>query len=132
LLPIAPENVKAVNNKTWQGLNNHPFTGIKENKKMNLTFVTLFSIMLATQAAVDYARPPGMTLCELAQSRRFHIGANFPKLYEKWNETGKFGPRYFNPEAAIAKVQFTIMTAGWEVFPGNTWKREAIQLCRFR
>lgn len=32
LLPISSENVKAVNNVIWHMLNNHPFTGLKENK----------------------------------------------------------------------------------------------------
>lgn len=32
LLPITPENVKAVNNTIWRVLNNHPFTGLKENQ----------------------------------------------------------------------------------------------------
>jgi endo-1,4-beta-xylanase len=82
--------------------------------------------LFATQlrAQVNYARPPGKTLRELAQAHGFHVGANFPYLYEKWSEKGKSGPGRFNPEAAIAKDQFTIMTAGWEVFPGHTWLGE--------
>lgn len=76
----------------------------------------------AHAAKGGYVRPSGKALRELAQARGFHIGANFPNLYEKWMEPGKFGPRFFNPEAAIAADQFTIMTAGWEVFPGNTWR----------
>ena len=32
LLPITTENATAVNNTIWQVLNNHPFTGLKENK----------------------------------------------------------------------------------------------------
>ena len=72
----------------------------------------------------DHVRPEGKTLRELAQARGFHVGGNFPNLYDKWREAGKTGPRFFDPEGAIAKDQFTIMTAGWEVFPGHTWKAE--------
>ncbi|MCX5772665.1 MAG: aminotransferase class I/II-fold pyridoxal phosphate-dependent enzyme [Candidatus Hydrogenedentes bacterium] len=52
------------------------------------------------------------------------IIANFPNLYENWKKVGKSGPHCFDPGAAIAKDQFTIMTAGWEVFPGHTWLGE--------
>lgn len=82
----------------------------------------LFAVGQAARA--EYVRPPGKTLRELAQARGFHVGANFPNLYEKWREEGQSGPHRFDPEAAIAKDQFTTMTAGWEVFPGNTWKGE--------
>jgi len=79
---------------------------------------------LTGPCVADYVRAPGKTLRELAAARGFHIGANFPNLYEKWREAGRQGPRFFDPEAAIAKDQFTIMTAGWEIFPGHTWKGE--------
>ena len=72
--------------------------------------------------AQGYVRPDGPTLRELAQPLGFHVGANFPNLYAAWVEPGRSGARRFDPEAAIARDQFTIMTAGWEVFPGNTWK----------
>jgi endo-1,4-beta-xylanase len=83
---------------------------------------------VAAQQTVEaqYVRPEGPTLRELAEAREFHIGANFPNLYRYWREAGKFGPRRFDPEAAIAKDHFTIMTAGWESFPGHTWKGEGV------
>ena len=95
-------------------------------RKVHVFLVSAVLSVLASASlhAADYARPAGKTLRELAQARGFHVGANFPNLYEKWKEPGKFGPYCFDPEAAIAKDQFTIMTAGWEVFPGHTWKGE--------
>lgn len=86
--------------------------------------MTLPLSLAAAWAGAQYARPAGKTLRELAVARNFHIGANFPNLYEKWREEGKRGTHFFDPEAAIAKDHFTIMTAGWENFPGNTWKGE--------
>ncbi|MBM4154599.1 MAG: hypothetical protein FJ221_06170 [Lentisphaerae bacterium] len=89
-----------------------------------LTLLTALLLANPSAQAAEYVRPPGKTLRELAHQRGFHVGANFPNLYEKWKEEGRSGPRCFDPEAAIARDQFTIMTAGWEVFPGNTWKGE--------
>ncbi len=92
---------------------------------MKRTSIWLIALLFTNALALaDYVRPPGKTLRELATARGFHIGANFPNLYENWQEAGKSGPRFFTPEAAIAKDQFTIMTAGWEIFPGHTWKGE--------
>lgn len=89
------------------------------------TLATLVAVfMLSPGASAQYVRPPGKTLRELAEDRSFHVGANFPNLYEKWREAGKSGCYRFDPEAAIAKDHFTIMTAGWEVYPGHTWKGE--------
>lgn len=93
-------------------------------KRLSAALLTLTLVAHTTGALADYVRPPGKTLRELAQARGFHIGANFPNLYENWHKEGKTGPHCFVPEAAIAKDQFTIMTAGWEMFPGHTWKGE--------
>ena len=85
------------------------------------------SVVADQQTAVaQCTRPDGPTLRQLAEARGFHIGANFPNLFQFWREEGKFGPRRFDPEAAIAKDHFTIMTAGWESFPGHTWKGEGV------
>ncbi len=107
------------------------FDGGEEDFRLGMAFMSirvpiLVALALAclTVGGAEYVRPPGETLKGLAAARGFHVGANFPNLYERWREPGKSGPRYFDPEAAIAKDQFTIMTAGWENFPGNTWKGE--------
>ena len=73
--------------------------------------ILIASSALNLHAEAQYVRPAGQTLRELAQARGFHIGANFPNLYQSWREDGKSGPRRFDPEAAIAKDHFTIMTA---------------------
>ena len=91
-------------------------------KSIVLLLVLSSSVTASSQAR--YVRPPGTTLRELAQARGFHVGANFPNLHKLWKETGKTGARCFEPEAEIVNDQFTIMTAGWEVFPGHTWKGE--------
>lgn len=84
------------------------------------------AILTARTAPAQPIRPDGPTLRELAEARGFHIGANFPTLYQCWREEGEFGPRRFDPEAAIAKDHFTIVTPGWESFPGHTWKGEGV------
>ncbi len=95
---------------------------------ISCNLIWLGVLLLSSQgtAVAQYIRPDGPTLRELAEARGFHLGANFPNLYEKWREEGEFGPRRFDPEAEIAKDHFTIMTAGWESFPGHTWKGEGV------
>ena len=110
-------------------------TGIGHEKhkstkgRMEITCIVSFALFvlcvsLPSTANAQYVCPPGKTLRELAEARGFHIGANFPNLYGYWCEEGKSGSRRFDPEAAIAKDNFTIMNAGWEVFPGHTWEGE--------
>ena len=96
------------------------------------TLATLVAVFILSPGAIaQYVRPPGKTLRELAEAHSFHVGANFPNLYEKWREAGKSGFYRFDPEAAIAKDHFTIMTAGWEVYPGHTWNAATTaRLCR--
>ena len=71
--------------------------------------------------AAEYERPDGPTLKELAKRHGIEIGANFPSLVfgkspNNWGESPTIGI-----EKAIVEDQFTVMTAGWEMYPGKSW-----------
>jgi endo-1,4-beta-xylanase len=73
-------------------------------------------------AAAEYERPAGPTLKELAARRGVEIGANFPSLVFGKSPNNWTDSPTAPVEQAIAADQFTIMTAGWEMYPGKSWK----------
>jgi GH35 family endo-1,4-beta-xylanase len=84
--------------------------------------VVLLSVGVRFPAAyAQYQRPDGPTLKELAKRRGVEIGANFPTLvFGKSPNNWEDSPT-IQMEQAIASDHFTIMTAGWEMFPGKSW-----------
>lgn len=71
--------------------------------------------------AADYERPDGPTLKEVAKRRGIEIGANFPSLVFGTSPNNWEDSPTIDIEKAIVEDQFTIMTAGWEMFPGKSW-----------
>lgn len=90
------------------------------SKIVPLVATLLLAVSLVSWGA-GYSRPDGPTLKELAKRRGVEIGANFPSLvYGKSPNNWEESPTV-PLEQAIAEDQFTIMTAGWEMFPGKSW-----------
>lgn len=68
-----------------------------------------------------YTRPAGPTLRELAIARGLDFGGNFPTLVNGTGSNNWASNKLVDEEKAIARDHFTIASAGWEMFPGNTW-----------
>jgi endo-1,4-beta-xylanase len=92
--------------------------------KVVINTLVLFGLVMvccAMAIADGYERPEGPTLKQLAEERGIEIGANFPSLvFGKSPNNWKESPT-IQIEKAIAEDQFTIMTAGWEMYPGKSW-----------
>ncbi len=89
-----------------------------------LSYLLLIAVAVLAGAPVsgaDYVRPRGPSLRELALERGLHIGANFGHLVFGRSPNNWQDNPYLPTEKAIARDHFTIMTAGWENFPGHSW-----------
>jgi GH35 family endo-1,4-beta-xylanase len=70
---------------------------------------------------IVYQRPEGTTLKELAIKRNIEFGANFASLLFGPNDNNWASSTSIKAQKAISKDHFTILSAGWEMFPGNLW-----------
>lgn len=62
------------------------------------------------------------SLRELALKRQIDIGANFPLLVDGKPPNNWRDSPTIQIEKKIAAEHFTIMSAGWQMYPGHTWK----------
>lgn len=63
----------------------------------------------------------GPALRGLAQQRGLHLGGNFSHLVYGPNSNNWAASPIIDTHKRIARDHFTILSAGWEMFPGHTW-----------
>lgn len=82
-----------------------------------LLFFAAFVFQLQCTAPVF-----AQSLRELATQRGIDIGANFPSLVDGNSPNNWRDSPTIKTEMKIAAAHFTIMSAGWQMFPGHSWK----------
>lgn len=73
------------------------------------------------RAAADPAGDP-VTLRELAERLGIEIGVNFPGLVQGKAPNNWQASPTIAMEQRITREQFTMASAGWEMYPGHSWK----------
>ncbi len=81
----------------------------------------LFLLTGVLACSAEYMRPEGRTLRELLVLRRKHFGGNFGGLVLGDDPMNWKSSSTIADEQAIARDHFTILSAGWEMFPGHSW-----------
>ena len=114
---------------------------MRDLQKKCLTGSVLLGAMLplcaqqnAAPQAPQYVKPNGKTLRELAQARGKEFGTNMTLLVCGGHGKNKGGawtlPQRWETDAqtklwkAITRDHFTMLSAGWQMFPGHSWVGE--------
>ena len=81
----------------------------------------LTTLLLAPSAALHASDAPS-SLRELAKQLCIEIGVNFPALTDGKSPNNWESSPTIALEKQIAREHFTIASAGWQMYPGHSWK----------
>ncbi len=88
------------------------------NKMSNKTTCHLIAIVLCFTIQPDVN---AQSLRDLASRRQIEIGANFPWLVDGKSPNNWRDSPTIEVEKKIAAEHYSIMSAGWQMYPGHTW-----------